>query len=738
MKLQSIELRNFLSHEATSWEPNGARLASIVGPNGAGKSSLLDGILYALYDAARAKTDQLVRLGATDMSAAVTFDFGGETYRVVRGRTTKSGGKSFLEFQVHNGDDGFVSLSGDDIRSTQAAIEKLLGLDATTFTTAAFLRQGEADSFISATPAERKRVLGQVLGLERYAAGEAHARELARDVEARIAAARDFAERLEDEVAVGREGFEAELEQAREQLLVVAGVIAESTRARDKADEDIRELEARQAAAKAIADQVASLEREKAAAREAWLAAQARGASARQEIERLERLLADAELVDQAVADVPAAQAEVDRLTALEAEDRRLQRELADMERAIRDLEIPYTQRVATWQAEHAAAARKAAELEEHAKAGAAVCDRCGQAINDATARAQLTDARAALVAIGERPQEPISIARARAGKARHEERIRELGWDPAALMAARTRLYELASLAARADSLAAAAASIERERATVAGVEAEQERISARGRALAAEIADLQPAIAESDMGEAALASARKARASIVAELEQLESSRRQLERAIATGEATLQALEAKAAEAAGIRGRIAGDELEARRLRREVEALGVRGIPARIIAGVLPELERYANELLAELRPGMTLSIDSQRAKKSGDGVIEALDLVVRDAVGERPLALFSGGERMSVSLALAVGLSRLVARRAGARIETLVVDEPDGLDREARRAFGQALRVIAHRGDLARVVLVSHHEDLAEFGDATYQVTKGASGSTVELVA
>ncbi len=90
------------------------------------------------------------------------------------------------------------------------------------------------------------------------------------------------------------------------------------------------------------------------------------------------------------------------------------------------------------------------------------------------------------------------------------------------------------------------------------------------------------------------------------------------------------------------------------------------------------------------------------------------------------------------MSVSLALAVGLSRLVARRAGTAIRTFVVDEPDGLDADARRAFGQALRVLAHQGELERVVLVSHHPDLAEYADEVYQVTKGPGGSRVEAVA
>ena len=59
------------------------------------------------------------------------------------------------------------------------------------------------------------------------------------------------------------------------------------------------------------------------------------------------------------------------------------------------------------------------------------------------------------------------------------------------------------------------------------------------------------------------------------------------------------------------------------------------------------------------------------------------------------------------------------------------------PAGRDADARRAFGQALRVLAHKGELERVVLVSHHEDLADVADEVYRVTKNGRGSAVELV-
>jgi DNA repair exonuclease SbcCD ATPase subunit len=165
---------------------------------------------------------------------------------------------------------------------------------------------------------------------------------------------------------------------------------------------------------------------------------------------------------------------------------------------------------------------------------------------------------------------------------------------------------------------------------------------------------------------------------------------------------------------------------------LRRLVAAFGVTGIPARIIEGVLPELGAYANELLGRAPPGRV-------ARAPGPAREEGRQGRRRGARPDRPRrrrraapGALLGGERMSVSLALAVGLSRLVARRAGTAIRTLVIDEPDGLDADARRAFGQALRVLAHQGELERVVLVSHHPDLAESPTRSTRSRRTAAGS------
>jgi len=736
MRLESIDLTNFLSHARTHWEPNGARLATIVGPNGAGKSALLDALLYTLYDAARGRTDELVKLGASDMSAEVTFAFAGARYRVTRGRTTRSGGKSFLELAIEQADGSWRPLTADSIRETQAAIEALLRLDAATFTTAAFLRQGDADAFISATAAERKRILGAVLGLDVYAAAEARARERARGVEADTAADRRAMETLDVAIAQ-RPALEIVAGAAKADEEEALAAMEAAGRRRDAAEETMRALAGRLAEAKAAQDELARIDADLAALRERYRRAGEGRAAAQAAISRT-RAAAAAEIPD---VDVEAARSDVTHLEAGAEAERGAREELELAKAAYAQLDAARQAVVNEWRTNHATAAGLAAALQDQAMhLDPVTCPKCRTEFpaDPGNVAGRLDAARAAVTALGPEPPERMDLAYARSAALRAEDRLAAKIVDPVALRAARDALVAAERAAAALEAREAARASLAEAEAALGRAEAELAEIDATGKTVVATRAGAAERALEAGTVGADLAIADADRRDAIASA--IEAARRHSAAIAADAEArsALTRLAQDQAERDRIAAGVAAREGQLALLRRLVAAFGVTGIPARIIESVLPELTSYAQELLDQLRPGMELSIRAQRAKRDGKGVVEALDLIVRDGAGERSLSLFSGGERMSVSLALAVGLSRLVARRAGTAIRTLVIDEPDGLDAEARRAFGAALRVLAHHGELERVVVVSHHEDLAEVGDAVYRVSKGPGGSVVEQVA
>lgn len=178
---EELHLRNFLSHRESDLDLRGVHIASLVGDNGAGKSALLDGITWAVWGRARTPyghDDELVHHGETTVEVEFVFRMpyqGGEEqrFRILRRREKPSRRAvvSVLDFQVQS-ETGWRALNGNSVRDTQNRIIEHLGLDYDTFINSAYLRQGHADEFTVQTPADRKRVLGVILGLdqwERYA-----------------------------------------------------------------------------------------------------------------------------------------------------------------------------------------------------------------------------------------------------------------------------------------------------------------------------------------------------------------------------------------------------------------------------------------------------------------------------------------------------------------------------------------------------------------------------------------
>ncbi|MGD9147665.1 MAG: SMC family ATPase, partial [Anaerolineae bacterium] len=160
-----LRVRNFMCYRdnVPKLDFDGIHLACLTGANGHGKSALLDAITWALWGKARAKRDdELIHLGESEMEVEFTFDLGGTVYRVLRKRDSSKRGRTLVDLQVQH-DDEFRSIAEAGVRATEAAIVRLLRMDYETFTNSAFLLQGRADAFTTRTPAERKRVLGEIL-----------------------------------------------------------------------------------------------------------------------------------------------------------------------------------------------------------------------------------------------------------------------------------------------------------------------------------------------------------------------------------------------------------------------------------------------------------------------------------------------------------------------------------------------------------------------------------------------
>ncbi|MEZ4590695.1 MAG: SMC family ATPase [Chloroflexota bacterium] len=171
--------------------------------------------------------------------------------------------------------------------------------------------------------------------------------------------------------------------------------------------------------------------------------------------------------------------------------------------------------------------------------------------------------------------------------------------------------------------------------------------------------------------------------------------------------------------------------------RLKLLEKACGKSGVQALLIEQALPEIEERANELLGRLTGGeMTVTFATQRELKSRDGLAETLDIRIRDHAGERPYDNYSGGEQFRVNFAIRLALSQLLAKRAGARLQTLVIDEGFGSqDPNGRQRLVEAINTI--QDDFKRILIITHIDELRDAFPNRIEVVKTASGSQITIV-
>ena len=163
--------------------------------------------------------------------------------------------------------------------------------------------------------------------------------------------------------------------------------------------------------------------------------------------------------------------------------------------------------------------------------------------------------------------------------------------------------------------------------------------------------------------------------------------------------------------------------------------QAFGKKGIQALLIERALPEIEAEANKLLGRMTDNrMHIKIETQRETKKGN-VIETLDINISDELGTRNYEMFSGGEAFRINFAIRIALSKLLARRAGAPLPTLVIDEGFGTqDSVGIEKLKEAINSI--QDDFDKILVITHIEELRDAFPNRISVIKTAEGSTLEV--
>jgi len=166
---------------------------------------------------------------------------------------------------------------------------------------------------------------------------------------------------------------------------------------------------------------------------------------------------------------------------------------------------------------------------------------------------------------------------------------------------------------------------------------------------------------------------------------------------------------------------------------------AFGKDGVPALLIEQALPEIESRANQTLERLSGGgMSVQFVTQAKykEKGREDLKETLDIQISDEAGRRDYEMFSGGEAFRVNFAIRLALSEVLAQRAGARLQTLVIDEGFGSqDAQGRQRLIEAINLV--RSDFAKILVITHIDELKEAFPSRIEVQKTELGSSVRVV-
>ena len=690
-----LELTNFLPYKNTqTLDFSGIHVACLVGDNGSGKSSLLEAMVWALWGKARdgkRSDDELIHHGETEMRVSLIFELTRNKYQIIRQR--KMGKRGQLVLALHVYDDATESwrdLSESGIRQTQRKIDTLLCIDYETFMNSAFIAQGRADEFTIKSPSNRKAVLANILGLEQWDIFEDRVRKHSTHLNENLRT-------LDRDIELIDQNLSSRSDVERE-LLDAEGRLAEVEKKLRIAEKDMADVE-----------------------------------QARQNLAHARRGIDDLNLrIKQNETELSSIESELSSYKS-EADQTSLKSELVNVKSrlaALQNLEIESNELVkqridtaessARLKGENEILELEAVTLKQRIKilstATEPICPTCGQILEGDEVLGHLNT---------EVKERRSRYRRQRENYRKLDEKVTNLD---KALSQLDNELKEQTPLEKRLSELDLqilnTAKSLEtyatmdmrrtrwkdnlcKDRNKLNELELEQERHMLSIQAAEERQNDLDNLRLEQRICTEHVGSARQK----ISTMDNLVERRKS--RIVARD---------KVAEQIGVYSEL-------------YTAFSKQGVPAMIIEAAVPEIENTTNTLLGKMTYGrMNVRFDTQRALKSGD-VKETLDIKIADDLGTRNYELYSGGESFRVNFAIRIALSKLLARRSGAQLQTIVIDEGFGTqDSLGRQKLVEAINTI--QGDFERVLVITHIEELKDIFPARINVLKTPEGSKITL--
>ena len=164
MKIDTIKIENIRSYDNQTI-PLDNGITVITGPNGSGKSSSLEAMFIALYGnkaivAKDQKVGDFINNASNDGGCEVQFKHLGHDYTIERKYGINNQGNASNKKSLLKKDGNFLA---EQFKDTYAEICDILNMDENAFRNCVYIRQGEIDILINASPAERQKMIDDLL-----------------------------------------------------------------------------------------------------------------------------------------------------------------------------------------------------------------------------------------------------------------------------------------------------------------------------------------------------------------------------------------------------------------------------------------------------------------------------------------------------------------------------------------------------------------------------------------------
>lgn len=863
-----LSIRGFLSYrQATDIDFSMIDVACISGANGAGKSSIFDAITWALFGIARKTDDAIIHTHPEVKAAEVVliFEYENNLYRIQRTRPKNATVR--LEFQVALPEtipDPFEienlsqirwrSLTERTLKETQAQILKILRLDYDTFINASFFLQGKADQFTTQTPANRKKILSSVLGLEVWEEYKQRAIERRKQVETQIELIDKTLEDVERELSeeeMRRERLkqiEAELkniQQQRKEQAKLVSVYRQQIAALEEQKRSLEELYKQVGALEKNVEEVYQKLKDRNEELAGYQELINRAAQIEKSYQRYQTLKTQLDAFEQIFLSFTDLEKEYQTHQAeLNAERARLEQEKnhleekekraeaaqqnllalqADLSQIQEQYQAKETELALCHQAEqeiqaiqqqiHDLKGQNKHLMEEMKKLrsridtlqveiAAPTCPLCGQPLNPddrqllvqsleaegkmrkeeyLAKQEQITQWEEKVSALQEQSQQRALIEKSLrqlegereklAARLKNEDeiirdweqngaprlqalreqlqrdsflpelrekiqeieaQIQALGYDRQAHTEIRQAESELRPVVEAYQTLLQARAVIPPLTREIQELDKQQQSLREQHENLLQAWQNVQALIEQAQMKAPDLLATEK-------ELRRLEDAESELNRQLGAARQLVDVLKDLKKRAQKLRAERTEKAILASRYKTLERAFGKDGVPALLIEQALPQIEERANQILYRLSDGnMSLRFNTQARYKDSrrQDLRETLEIQISDANGSRDYELFSGGEAFRINFAIRLAISELLAHRAGARLQTLVIDEGFGSqDAQGRQQMIEAINRVRYQ--FAKILIITHLDELKDAFPNRLEVEKTPMGSTVRLV-